>query len=119
MKTKINQSMHLRNLSVLAAFTALNPTAQSAIVFSSDFDSVIPAEITAGTALITPVQGYSGNIFAGSFLRSQTANVVTLKLTGLPAMIRLAYRYFSRLSTLWTAPGTSHKVISSKSPWIM
>lgn len=66
------------------------PTAQSAIVFSSDFDSVIPAEITAGTALITPVQGYSGlgpsgNIFAGSFLRSQTANVVTLKLTGLPA----------------------------------
>ena len=90
MKTKINQSMHLRNLSVLAAFTALPPTAQSAIVFSSDFDSVIPTEISAGTALITPVQGYSGlgpsgNVFGGSFLRSQTANVVTLQLTGLPA----------------------------------
>ena len=89
MKTKIYQTKHLRNLSVLAAFTALAPTAHSALVFTSDFDSVIPAEITAGTALITAVQDYSGlgpsgNAFGGSFLRSQTANVVTLQLTGLP-----------------------------------
>lgn len=60
-------------------------------VFSANFDGAsIPAEISPGTALLTPVQGYAGlgpagNQFGGNFLRSETANVVTLQLNGLPA----------------------------------
>lgn len=47
-------------------------------------------EVTAGSAALTPVQGYAGlgatgNAFGGSFLRSPTANTVTLQLSGLPA----------------------------------
>ena len=60
-------------------------------VFNSDFEGgSIPAEITAGSAALTPVQGYAGlgstgNVFGGDFLRSATANTVTLQLNGLPA----------------------------------
>ncbi|MEK7299213.1 MAG: PEP-CTERM sorting domain-containing protein, partial [Candidatus Margulisiibacteriota bacterium] len=60
-------------------------------VFTTNFDSPpIPAEISPGTALLTGVQGYAGlgpvgNQFGGSFLRSETGNVVTLQLNSLPA----------------------------------
>lgn len=59
-------------------------------VFSTDFNSTTPSAITAGTATLTGVQGFSGlgpvgNQFGGSFLRSATGNVVTLSLTGLQA----------------------------------
>ncbi|RYD66617.1 MAG: PEP-CTERM sorting domain-containing protein [Verrucomicrobiaceae bacterium] len=59
-------------------------------VFTTDFDTALPAEISPGSATLTPVQGFgalgpTGNSFGGSFLRSPTANVVTLQLTGLPA----------------------------------
>jgi hypothetical protein len=60
-------------------------------VFSTNFDGAsIPPEISPGTALLTGVQGYAGlgpvgNQFGGNFLRSETANVVTLQLNGLPA----------------------------------
>lgn len=60
-------------------------------VFSTNFDGAsIPAEISPGTALLTSVEGYAGlgpagNQFGGTFLRSETANVVTLQLNGLPA----------------------------------
>lgn len=60
-------------------------------VFSTNFDGgTIPAEISPGTATLTPVQGYAGlgppgNQFGGSFLRSPTANTVTVQLNGLPA----------------------------------
>lgn len=64
-------------------------SAQSVTVFSSDFESPVSAAIDPGTALLTGVQGYAGlgpagNQFAGSFLRSETVNKVTLTLTGLP-----------------------------------
>jgi len=65
-------------------------TAQTT-VFSTNFDGAsIPPEISPGTAALTGVQGYSGlgpvgNQFGGTFLRSATANVVTLQLNGLPA----------------------------------
>jgi len=65
-------------------------TAQTT-VFSTNFDGAsIPPEISPGTALLTGVQGYAGlgpagNQFGGNFLRSETANVVTLQLNGLPA----------------------------------
>jgi len=59
------------------------------VVFSTDFNSTLPAEITPGTALLTGVQGYAGlgpvgNQFSGNFLRSETANTVTVSLSGLP-----------------------------------
>ncbi|MCA8967148.1 MAG: hypothetical protein H6838_10995 [Planctomycetes bacterium] len=58
-------------------------------VFSTDFESGMPAEISAGTATLTGVQGYAGlgptgDQFGGSFLRSETGNTVTLTLTNLP-----------------------------------
>lgn len=58
-------------------------------VFITDFNNTLPAGITAGTATLTPVQGFDslgppGNQFGGSFLRSPTANVVRLQLAGLP-----------------------------------
>ncbi len=64
--------------------------ASGQVVFSNNFEGAMPPEITPGTAALTPVQGYAGlgapgNAFAGSFLRSPTANVVKLQLTGLPA----------------------------------
>jgi len=59
-------------------------------VFSTDFNTTMPAAIAPGTALLEGVQGYAGlgpvgNQFGGTFLRSETGNVVTLTLTGLPA----------------------------------
>lgn len=72
-----------------AAFAGAS-SAQPVTVFSSDFDVSVPAAISPGTATLTGVQGYAGlgpagNQFAGQFLRSETANKVTLTLTGLPS----------------------------------
>ena len=58
-------------------------------VFSTDFEGPLPSQVAPGSALLTGVQGYAGlgpagAPFAGSFLRSATANTVTLSLTGLP-----------------------------------
>lgn len=58
-------------------------------VFTTDFDAAIQAEITAGSATLTGVQGYSGlgpagKQFGGQFLRSPTGNTVTLALANLP-----------------------------------
>jgi hypothetical protein len=71
-----------------AAFVAA-PAAQAVTVFSSDFDLSVPAAVVPGTATLTGVQGFAGygptgNQFGGQFLRSATANKVTLTLTGLP-----------------------------------
>ena len=60
------------------------------VVFSTDFEGLLPSEISPGTATVVGVQGYSGlgmvgNQFGGSFLRSATANTVTLTLANLPA----------------------------------
>jgi len=59
-------------------------------VFSTDFESGLPAAIAPGSAALTGVQGYAGlgptgNQFGGSFLRSATGNAVTLSLASLPA----------------------------------
>ncbi|MEW6330744.1 MAG: VPLPA-CTERM sorting domain-containing protein [Pseudomonadota bacterium] len=74
-----------------AALIPLGVTAQAATVsvFSTDFNSTLPAEIAPGTATLTGVQGFAGlgpvsNQFGGNFLRSATANVVTLQLNNLP-----------------------------------
>lgn len=60
------------------------------VVFTSDFNGAnVPAQVSAGTALLTGVQNYAGlgptgNQFGGTFLRSATGNPVTITLTGLP-----------------------------------
>ena len=80
----------VKSLPALAlAFTSIAASAQVTTVFATDFEGALPSQIAPGSALLTPVQGYAGlgpaaAPFAGSFLRSATANTVTLSLTGLP-----------------------------------
>src|SRR4051812_14011137 len=64
-------------------------SASPVLVFQTDFNSALPAAISPGSAVLTPVQGYAGlgpagNMFSGNFLRSATGNHVTLSLAGLP-----------------------------------
>jgi len=64
-------------------------TAAAAAVFYSDFDTTLNSAIAPGGASMTGVQGYAGlgpvgNQFSGNFLRSATANTVTLTLNALP-----------------------------------
>ncbi len=58
-------------------------------VLSTDFESGIPSSVTPGTAGMSVVQGFAGlgaagNQFQGMFLRSATANKVSVDLTNLP-----------------------------------
>ena len=77
-----------------------------AVVFSTDFDSGLPSEISAGTAALTPVQGFAGlgtdpRKFGGNFLRSPTAQRVTLELSGLPPHDKLDLRFlFAAIDSL-------------------
>jgi hypothetical protein len=82
------------------AFSSSMAIAAPVTVFSTDFNGALPAEISPGTATLTGVQGFagygpSGNQFGGNFLRSETGNVVTLNLAGLPAhdTISLAFLF--------------------------
>ncbi|MDO8706132.1 MAG: VPLPA-CTERM sorting domain-containing protein [Sulfuricaulis sp.] len=87
----MNKPLPFQVLTFIAAL-GLSGAANAAPItlFTTDFDSTIPTAISPGTATLTGVQGYagfgpSGNQFGGSFLRSETANVVTLQLNSLPA----------------------------------
>ena len=65
------------------------PSSAGTSVFFTDFETPLPPQIAAGTALIEGVQGFAGlgptgNTIAGSMLRSETGNTVTITLTGLP-----------------------------------
>ena len=83
----------LHGIAPVAAAALLFAASVSAqtTVFSTNFDgATIPAQISPGTAGLSGVQGYAGlgptgNQFGGTFLRSATANTVTLQLNGLPA----------------------------------
>ncbi len=91
---------------VAAAALAAAGAAHAQLVFSSDFDSSVPAAVAPGTALLTGVQGYAGlgqagNQFGGQFLRSATANKVTLTLTNLPAHDALSVQFlFAAIDSL-------------------
>ncbi len=85
---------------LLALSLLLSSAVAQTTVFTSNFDSVVPIEITPGTAAIAAVEGFAGlgpasAPFGGSFLRSETGNVVTLQLAGLPAhnSIRLDFLF--------------------------
>jgi hypothetical protein len=68
------------------ALVAASLSAQT--VFTTDFESGVPPELTPGAAAVTGVQSFGGfgarSTFGGSFLRSPTGNVVTLTLANLP-----------------------------------
>ena len=76
---------------IAAGLVGVAPAANAdTLAFSTDFNSTLASSISPGTGLLTGVQGYSGlgpsgNQFGGSFLRSETGNIVTLTLTGLQA----------------------------------
>ena len=82
----------MRKLTTLLGATLLAgsiQTAAAATVFYSDFDTTLNSAIAPGGASLTGVQGYAGlgpvgNQFSGNFLRSATANTVTLTLNALP-----------------------------------
>ncbi len=85
---------HFKSLSCLLAAGCISAIALDAQadtpVFTTSFDAALPTEISAGSATLTGVQGFlgygpSGSQFGGNFLRSPTANIVTLNLTGLQA----------------------------------
>lgn len=85
----------MSKLTALAAALSLTASVTAAIaapsfVFETDFNGVLPSEISPGTATLTGVQDYAGlgptgNQFSGNFLRSETGNTVTLQLNSLPA----------------------------------
>jgi hypothetical protein len=63
--------------------------ARATVVFSTDFESGLPAQISAPGSVIEPVQGYAGlggNPFAGNLLRYDALAIMDtkLKLAGLP-----------------------------------
>lgn len=74
---------------ILLAGALVGAAHAQTVVFSSDFDGPIPAEVSAGSAALESVQGFAGlgptaAPFAGTFLRSPTGNLVAIQLTGLP-----------------------------------
>lgn len=87
-------------LAIVLGAGSSTASAASVTVFSTDFESGLPSEITPGSATLTSVQGFAGlgpagNQFGGKFLRSATGNVVTLNLSNLPAhdTISLAFLF--------------------------
>ena len=98
--------MH-KPISFLAALCVATPLATAGtVVLSNDFDTAIPAQIAAGVASLTPVQGYAGlgsggYQFGGSFLRSPTGNTLTITLTGLPPHTTLSIDFlFAAIDSL-------------------
>ena len=91
---------------VAAAALVVAGSAHAQLVYSSDFESSPPAALNPGTALLTGVQGYAGlgpagNVFGGQFLRSATANKVTLTLAGLPTHDALSVQFlFAAIDSL-------------------
>lgn len=90
-------------LSFIFSNTVLSASIQ---VFNTDFNGSLPAEINAGTAQLTGVQGYdglgpTGNQFSGNFLRSATGNTISLSLTNLPTHDTISLKFlFAAIDSL-------------------
>jgi hypothetical protein len=77
-------------------------------VFFTDFESGVPAEITAPGSVLDGVQGYGGlgpvgNQFGGSFLRYTSVPLfdTQLTLTGLPAHDHLSLAFLAAIIDSW------------------
>ena len=100
MQKKLTIFTMAATLAIVLGASSSTAIAAPLTVFSTNFDGVLPTELTPGTATLTGVQGYAGlgptgNQFGGNFLRSATGNVVTLNLTNLPVhdTISLAFLF--------------------------
>lgn len=77
-----------------------------ASVLIVDFEAMFPPDFDAGTALLTPSQGYAplgppGNTFGPTFLRAPTGNVITLTIPSLPPHTSLSLDFlFAAIDSL-------------------
>ncbi|HEX5131481.1 MAG TPA: T9SS type A sorting domain-containing protein [Candidatus Krumholzibacteria bacterium] len=94
-------------LAVLGTAAWVAP-ARSTQVFSTDFESGVPAEFSAPGSVIAGVQGYGGlgplgNQFGGSFLRYTAVPIMDTKLTlhNLPAHDHVSISFLLALIDSW------------------
>jgi hypothetical protein len=76
------------HIALSLAFLAAGAAAQTTLLHC-DFENGLPPQVVPGTGAVTGVQGFAGlgpagGAFAGSFLRSETGNTVTITLANLP-----------------------------------
>ena len=90
------------------AAAALAPGAVGQTVFSTDFETGLPPELTAPGATLTGVQGYGGlgfvgRRFEGQFLRYNSTQVLptTLTLTNLPPHTHLSVQFLLAVIDSW------------------
>ena len=96
-------------LALLAIFLpASAPAASPTVVYSTDFDSGIPAEFSAPGAVLTGVQGYAGlgpagRQFGGNFLRYTSVPIypTTLTLHNLPSHDHLSVKFLLGVIDSW------------------
>lgn len=97
-------------VSILIAMVLLAPAARGAdtVVFSTDFESGLPAEMTAPGSVIEGVQGYAGlgpagNQFGGNFLRYTSVPLfdTQVTLTNLPPHDHLRVDFLLALIDSW------------------
>jgi len=101
--------MILAALAGLLAFAPASPAAAAPVeVFSTDFESGLPAEMTADGASIQGVQGWAGlgngsYLFAGSFLRHHSlgSKEIRLDLSGLPSHTTISVSTLVALIDSW------------------
>lgn len=93
---------------ILMLALALAPRAGAEVVFTSDFESGVPAQITAPGARIEGVQGLAGlgapgNEFGGSLLRyhMQTLYDTSLTLANLPPHTHVSVGFLMALIDSW------------------
>ena len=99
---------HLAGAVALALLGLLAGSAGAQTVFYTDFESGLPAEMSAPGSVIEGVQGYAGlgplgNKFSGNFLRytSVTLFDTKLTLTGLPAHTHVSLGFLLGIIDSW------------------
>ena len=95
-------------LAMLFLMGVVSTASADTTVFYTDFESGIPAQISAPGCITDGVQGYAGlgpvgNQFSGSFLRytDVTLHNTTLTLTGLPTHDHLSLAFLAAIIDSW------------------
>ncbi|HET6462768.1 MAG TPA: PEP-CTERM sorting domain-containing protein, partial [Candidatus Krumholzibacteria bacterium] len=99
----------VRFVLLVSTLVSLGSTAQADTqVFYTDFESGLPAQMTAPGCTIEPVQGYNnlgpvGNKFAGNLLRYDAVPLsdTQLTLSGLPAHDHLSLAFLAAIIDSW------------------